>query len=548
MGSDETLRAVSGAEQDKEGRPVARRHRSALVAAVATAVLLAGGGGAVLAANASDQEARPPASGRPEPLALDGYALSGKRGVAPGEPDPTGPGPFRINGSLPEGPRHAKVYLAKGQVSRDAVARLAKALRLDGVPKLDGGVWRVGGGAHSTGPSLQVSRKAPGDWTFSRRGWTVACPDMPGGPGSSPSAPRCTPPHVPADTPVGSPGSPAAAGWGSADAPVENPPAGLEGDPVPKEKAEREAGPVLEAVGLGDEEPDASLTTGGLRTVSAEPRLEGRPTLGWTTSVEIGRDGPVAGHGRLSEPTAGEEYPVVSAKHALAMLGGGPKAHYRQDVAPCVPGQPKGPKASAKPVLPADPERYRPDTGGPRDPGQGSGGPRNKPRIMPCVPPVQPEPQEVRKAAFGYSAQSVRGTSALVPSWLFTVAPAGSDDTRVIAQVAVDPRHIRGEVPPPQPGGDGRESAPAEHPAVESYRVEGRTLTVYFWGGVCTDYSAAADETGKQVTVQVTGKARHPGRPCIMIAKRFGEKVMLDRPLGDRKVVDAASGERVRGE
>jgi hypothetical protein len=45
--------------------------------------------------------------------------------------------------------------------------------------------------------------------------------------------------------------------------------------------------------------------------------------------------------------------------------------------------------------------------------------------------------------------------------------------------------------------------------------------------------------------VTITESNPDPKRVCIMIAKELTEKVTLDKPLGDRKVVDAATGEAV---
>lgn len=539
MGSDQsddqtakgTPEAGQGGDGERAPRP-GRRRPTLVAAAVAAAVLLAGGGGAYLASGGGGDGANASGEGDPKPLPLDGYGLPDEDGaVAPGEPDPNGTGPvFRTTGPLPDGPDAAKVHYAKGPVSSADVAALAKALDVKGTPKLSDGAWWVGGGPESGSPSLRVTRKAPGDWTFSGSGSTVGC-DAPGKATEKdppPDAPVC----APADATTSSDGADGSRG----------------GDPVSEAEAKREAEPVLKAVGLGDVSPDASLTVGGLRTVTAEPDVSGLPTLGWTTSVQIGEDGPVSAHGMLADLAPGAEYPVVSAAKALRSLQDGPRPATR-DIAPCLPKGPKGPKASAEPVLPADPERTKPDTDGN---GKGDG---DKPRIAPCLP-TKVVPQEVRKAEFGLSSQSVDGTSALVPSWLFTVGPAGSDDTRVMAEVAVDPTYIEQPEKPGKPGSGEPESGKPDEPAspgvpattevnVESYTVDGRTLTVRFWGGVCSVYSVRTDESGGTVKVEVTGKEKKPGQVCILVAKQFTEKVQLDEALGDRKVVDAATGESV---
>ena len=57
-----------------------------------------------------------------------------------------------------------------------------------------------------------------------------------------------------------------------------------------------------------------------------------------------------------------------------------------------------------------------------------------------------------------------------------------------------------------------------------------------FTGGVCSDYSASAEERGDTVTVRVT-QTPWKDKVCIMIAKIFHKTIELKEPLGDRKVV-----------
>lgn len=77
---------------------------------------------------------------------------------------------------------------------------------------------------------------------------------------------------------------------------------------------------------------------------------------------------------------------------------------------------------------------------------------------------------------------------------------------------------------------------------IESYTASGSALTVRFWGGVCTGYTATAEESSDEVTVRVNAVPGRPGRMCSMIARRFTRTVELDRPLGTRKVIDAWDG------
>ncbi|MDX2705077.1 hypothetical protein PV350_19755 [Streptomyces sp. PA03-6a] len=285
---------------------------------------------------------------------------------------------------------------------------------------------------------------------------------------------------------------------------------------VPSAEALRKAAPVFAALGLKGARTDASEVSGVLRTVTADPRVAGLPTHGWRSAVQVASDGLlVTGYGMMAPLTRGDTYPVVSAKQALKLLGR-PGTGGDLGIGDCPTVVPKPSRA------PGD------------DP--------TLPQVLPCVPTAH-RPMEVRKAEFGLSAQFVAGRQALVPSWLFEVAQEGVTRTSVLAQTAVDPAYVRGGTASPAPSGT---SAPAAGTAkVESYRAEGTELTLRFWGGVCSDYTASADGAGAVVKVKVTAVEKEPGKACIMIAERFSRTVRLDTPLGDRKVVDLSDGSTV---
>ncbi|WP_317442915.1 hypothetical protein [Streptomyces collinus] len=269
----------------REGRAARRRSR-AVVLSVAAAVLLVGGGGAYLATgHAADGRAGAGTSGAgatPPPLVLDGAAGGGTGGeIAPGEPDPYG-ATYVAAGNLPEGPGSAPVYAPKGEVGKDRVARLAAALGMDGAPVADGGGWRVGD-ADGSGPTLRVSRDAPGSWTYSR--W-------------APGTDNCRKVTVCAQDPA----DPA-------------------GDPVSAAAARRAAAPVLKALGQDDAKIDASRIMGARRVVDADPVVGGLPTYGWTTGLIVDERGVlVGGHGMLATPAEDDTYPVLDARRTLALM------------------------------------------------------------------------------------------------------------------------------------------------------------------------------------------------------------------------------------
>ncbi|WP_369192504.1 hypothetical protein [Streptomyces sp. R08] len=290
--------------------PRPRRSRSPLViASVAAAVLLVGGGGAYLASSSSSAGAgdgtgagASGADGAPPPLALDGYSSGGTggsggtSGIAPGEPNPYGQ-TYRATGSLPSGPESAAVYAPQGDVGKDAVARLAKALGVAGTPVAEGQVWKVGG-QDGTGPSLQVNKAAPGMWTFTRY---------------APGTDDCT-----------------------GTITCRKDPAAPAVDPVSVAAAKKAAAPVLKAVGQDDAKVDASQLMGAQRVVNAEPVIGELPTHGWTTGLTVGAQGEVVGgSGQLAAPAKGDVYPVLSARKTLDLMNAAPRTDHRMGIGGC---------------------------------------------------------------------------------------------------------------------------------------------------------------------------------------------------------------------
>jgi hypothetical protein len=541
VGSDENPKGTPEAEPIDEGHgpegdersPGGRRRVSpAVTAAVVVAVLLAGGGGAYLATSAGggDGTTPPSSTSGPDKLALDGYTRPGtgasvSGGIASGEPNPNAPA-FRVNGDLPDGPDRAAVHRASGGVSRADVAALAKALGVGGTPHRVKAQWVAGDSGG--GPALWVDAGGSGAWNYR----------------STVGRPGCRP-HDAGDFAADGtvqvhrggkivcmvlPGSTESAGGGG-------------GSPVPADQAKRTAQRVLKAAGVGDARLEASQVMGATRMVTADPEVGGLPTSGWTTRVEVGPKGVVSGHGMLAELADGQKYPVVSAREALRMLESAQTAR----PLPCAPMRPMEPKSPGKYNGPmARPGAGRatgvPESARQSGPGAADGSVRSN---APCMrPQFKPAPQRITKAEFGLSAQTEQGRSLLVPSWLFTVDPAGTGgQPYVLTQVAVEPKFIAPprQPVPPEPG----KPAPGQRMGITSYAADGRTLTVTFWGGVCRTYSASADESADQVKVTVTGKEKKPGRMCPAMAKRFTEKVTLDKPLGGRAVVDGATGHKV---
>ncbi|MFD4483284.1 hypothetical protein ACFWPU_45270 [Streptomyces sp. NPDC058471] len=501
-----------------------RRRSRLAVASVAATVLLVGGGGAYFAATASGGSSGNGSSpagdgGAPPPLALDGHtdgdrqeggtsgtgSTGGTSGIAPGEPDPSG-ATYRAEGKLPGGPDSAAVYHARGTVSQDQVTELAKALGVTGKPVSEDGAWKIGPTKDGSGPSLQVGKQAPGTWTFTRYAT--------GGTDNCPKGKRCS------ETSTAPNGK---------------------GDPVGESAAKKAAAPVLKAVGQDDAKLDAGQLMGGVRVVNADPKVGGLPTYGWSTGIQVGSDGEVVGgSGQLKAPEKGATYPVMSAQETLDQLNKSGGGDGRVGIGGC---------ASAVPNTKGDTADGTESTDGAKD-NPAADEKTTAPCEEPSSAPPKPQPVTVKGATFGLATHFVEGRQTLVPSWLFDVRPQGAQDTFTVTHPAVEPKFLTSPSTPsgtPEPtekpgAGKGEQDRTAR---VESYRADGTSLTLHFWGGVCSDYAASADESKDSVRVKVT-ETHKKGEVCVMMAKEFTKTVTLDKPLGDRKVVDATGSETVK--
>ncbi|MFJ6544353.1 hypothetical protein ACIQMP_27395 [Streptomyces sp. NPDC091385] len=312
------------APHSDEPAPPPRPRTALIVASVAAAVLALGGGGAWLAAGvgADSEPGAAGAGGTPPPLALDGGSTAG---IAPGESNPYGVR-YVAEGKLPDGPGSAAVRTPEGAVGKDAVARLARALEVDGAPVADGDGWRVGGRAGE--PVLRVSGGSAGGWSFSRY---------------TPGTDNCPKADVCAQDPV----APAA-------------------DAVSVAKARAVVAPVLKALGQDGAKTDASQVMGARRVVNADPVVGGLPTYGWTTGLTVDERGEiVGGHGMPAVPEKGAEYPVLSADKTLALLNSAQPEGHRMGIGGCATPEPLKDRleqpcgANTTPASPASPKGDR---------------------------------------------------------------------------------------------------------------------------------------------------------------------------------------------
>ncbi|AZM45625.1 hypothetical protein DMB38_07065 [Streptomyces sp. WAC 06738] len=538
------------------GRPDGGRRRPGVLvaAAVAAAVMLTGGGVAYLVDRTDDGGGAGSDGGEPPPLRLDGLSMeAAARG---------GSAPLRLVGELPDGPDEAPVFEPAGRVEAADVARLAAALGMDGKPREEGGGWRVGVSRDGQGPLLQVQAEAPGAWTYQQYGGT-AC-DLP----------------LPAE-PDGA--GPDAAVTSACEVPVPRPRTKADA-PVPAAAAEKAAEPVLAAVGQEDAEVAAAEPFGAVRTVTAEPVVGGLPTTGWQTSLQIAGDGQVTGgNGYLVDPAEADTYPVITADAAFEELakpsGGGGEPAIAPACASAVPYE-EGTGPGKPPAGKVDPCLGKMEATKVRGAefGLSAQSVEGRPVLVPSwlfqVTSDAPTPFHDGKpgtvvwpqlaVAPEYVTEAEPSTPAVPEPAPPTSAPgaeptagggsAGRPGSPAPSESSDSGQGSPGQVGPAEPA-QPPSSAPAEEPesrggavgspvGIESYSVDGRTLKLHFWGGVCTEYAATADEAGGAVTVRLTGEDE-PGEVCIKIAKRFTETVELSAPLDGRKVVDARTGERV---
>lgn len=432
-----------------------------------------------------------PGEPRPRPLRLSSY-------VSTAEPAGAGrtAGRFVLAGELPgrgDAPDHARVQRFVTAPTEASVRRLAAALGLAGSPRTVANARVVTHGL----AALRVAEGPGNAWQFARQ-----------------DAGPCL------DAVTVTPGSANGSGCAVAAAPayVGTTPAAPPGRPVTARAALAVARPVLQAVGL---DPGRARTQ-DLRPfvmVRVDPTVGGLPTFGAATTVTVDAAGIRSAQGWLAGTLPGDAYPLVSAREAFDRLDRLPVPMTATPTAQC-------PAIGAGAVAPW------PACGG---------------------------PVTVVGATLGLSLQWEGDRPLLVPSWLFAVK--GSDQP--LAQVAVDPAYVQAPATPPVPstvpttepgtgpglGGGVPPDAPTAEPTVASRfgtvarGAESHTLVVTFTGGVamCVRYQVLAKESADRVVLSLDEQRATRG-PCVALAQVYERTVRLRAPLGDRSVVDAASG------
>jgi len=473
----------------------ARRRRTAALAAgaVATVLALSACGNQVAGSGSGDLPLLRIGTGA---YAADTQARAGATGA--------GSDSYPLSGTLPTGPATSTVLrFGTDRVPGADVQALASTLGLSGSPVRHAHGWEL-----ATKDGVLRVRDGGTAWSFARG--PAQCPaysvdvDQAGG--------------------VNGVGCAVASAPGSTPAPAT---------PVPTETATRAAAaPVLAAVGLDAAAATVLPATSGygVRTAVLDPVLDGRPTAGVRTLVDVDHLGVLGALGVLSTPTAGDAYPIITAAAALDLLRSMPQPEI---AIACAIGQ--------------------------KCPGVG--------------------PKVVTGARLGLTMAYDGTAPVLVPAWLFSIQ--GSDDPTPV--IAVDPKYLAdpepvggdgGSAVPPDPGtsaggsgsspgssgspdspvpvppGDASGLAPGTTPTmipVESVALgkDGRTLVLGATGGICDTYLGNAVETGTTITVSITTGPPQPDRVCAAVAKEFTVTVVLASPWDKRSVVDAVTGRTI---
>ena len=336
-------------------------------------------------------------------------AVAPARAATTPESGTTQTGAYRLTGELPSGhPADAPVYTLAGPYD---TSRLAKALSREGLTTQHASWWWSScttAPAPVGAPDAKPAEPVPN-----------STKEMPAGPGPSTSP---EPSSAPADDPVSScavssgvSGGVVTSGGGSSSGSGTTEPAPPPEPTTPSMsdlQARDAAHPVFAAVDLSITDAHVSITPYGA-SVWVDPVVNGLPTSGYTTRVELNQDRQITwASGFLGDPARGDSYPLVPAREAF-------------DAIPIPPAMDM--------MCPVTPD------------GKG------------CLPPVPPE---ITGAVLGLDLrQTSGGDQVLVPAWLFDVK--GSDQP--LGQIAIAEKYLGNPEPTAEPGtGKGTTTDPGQ--------------------------------------------------------------------------------------
>jgi hypothetical protein len=346
--------------------------------------------------------------GKPPLLHLTSQS-SAKATAAAGIAEPAGGGSqasgYVLSGSLPTGQPSDQPVFRPAKATKSAAEHIATALRLDGTPtRIDSG-WVL-----RAPDTMRLIVNDSGSWSFGmdcfagqpidKESADVMCASASGG-GVATAVPAPPPTTQTSPKPPSGPVPPPAV-----VTPPPTPPPGPS-----EQEASQDAQTILTALGLAN--AHVTVQQGSPTSyVSADPTLDGKPTVGWTTSLEFDNDNKlVSGNGWSTDARQGDSYPVITAQRAFELLKSTPIAY---------------------PMLCAVRKDGKPG----------------------CEPP---QPMKVTGAALGLMMDQDQAGAILVPAWLFDV----EGQSRPTAQIAIDPAYLAPPpTPSPLPGGPNNTGTP----------------------------------------------------------------------------------------
>ena len=292
---------------------------TAVVAIVTAGVLLAG---CASKNSAAGSGGKPPklliGTGTSAGAAAPMMAAAGTGAVAP---QPAiggfaGFGGYVIAGTLPTSPTHAPIWTwQSGKASEADVTKLATAFGLTGTPTRHAHGWDL----KTAGGELRVRDDEDQQWSYARAD-ALDCPayqtdiDNPDGVSTGFAC------AISAPVPVAVPGT-ATSGTATSGAPTPATPI----TPVqgPDETATKAAAASLLST-LGVSGTDQFNAGSPASTLSVSPQIDGMPTQGIETSVDVDAKGIRAATGRLVAPKSGADYPLQTATAAFKSLADRP--------------------------------------------------------------------------------------------------------------------------------------------------------------------------------------------------------------------------------
>jgi hypothetical protein len=397
-------------------------------------------------------------------MAAAGTAPRGAMAPMPLDGGFTGFGGYVLAGTLPTEPTHAPIWTwQSGKASESDVTKLASALGLSGTPQRHAYGWEL----TTSAGDLRVRDTDGEQWSYNRAD-TVPCPayqtDIDNADGAS----------------VGFGCAVAATDPGTLKPPAQGP------DEATTKAA---AATLLSKLDVtGSEQFNASSPTS---TLTVAPQIDGMPTQGIETNVDVDAKGIRAATGRLVAPKAGDDYPLQTAAAAFKSLADRPMPMIAQYCGPMpvesgpVPPVPVASGPNTK--FPLNPSTSASSTGPntkfPLNPGASaspntvmvaspppapvsgpaidSAGPIAVPPVESSYPCPTPKPQKVTGAVIGLQVQynasgattaadgsTSGGSNILVPTWFFTV----EDSTYPLTVIAVDPSFLGDQFPIPPVG------------------------------------------------------------------------------------------------